>query len=156
MSKEKILASNRKAKFDYEILETFTAGIELTGYEVKLIRAGKISLAESFVSVKNEAFLKNAHISVEEGGQSQNFFRKKPDGDRDKKLLLHKKEIRKLREAVDKNNGYTVIPLSIFSNEKGLLKISIALAKGKKNYDKKQSLKERTLDMEAKRILKDY
>jgi SsrA-binding protein len=154
-TKFKNLATNRKAKFDYEIIQTYEAGIELTGYEVKLVRAGKISLQEAFISVKNEAFLKQAHISVEEGNQSSNFFIKSsPDGDRDKKLLLHKKEIRQLKEEVEKNNGYTVIPLSIFSNEKGLIKVSIALARGKKNYDKRQSLKEKDIQMDMKRALK--
>lgn len=150
----KVFATNRKAKFDYEILETFEAGIQLAGSEVKLVVAGKISLKESFVSIKDEAFLKNAHISVEESNQKASFFRIKPDGDRDKKLLLHKKEIRFLKEAVNRNNGYTVIPLEIYANEKGLIKISIALAKGKKNYDKRASLKEKTIDMETKKALK--
>ena len=152
-NEQKVFASNRKASFDYEIVEKFEAGIELTGYEVKLVRAGKISLAEAFVSLKKEAFLKQAHIAVEEGNQAANFFRTAPDGDREKRLLLHKKQIRKLQEAVTRE-GMTVVPLSIYANDKGLIKVSIALAKGKKNFDKRESLKKKTQEREMQQALK--
>ena len=142
------ITDNRKARFDYHIQDKFEAGISLQGWEVKSARAGNVSLAESFVFVRNgSAFLKNAHFAPYEYGNVKN-----QDPKRDRRLLLHDTEITKLVKGKDVK-GYTLIATRMYFNSRGLLKVEVALAKGKKNYDKKQTLKERDLDREASRVL---
>ena len=127
---------NRKARFDYEIEETYEAGMSLTGTEIKSIRDGKANIKDSYVIIKsNEAYLLNTHISNYENGNIYNH-----DEKRTRKLLLNKKEIYKLRDKVELS-GYTIIPLKIYFKGKHA-KVLIGIAKGKKNYDKRQTIKE--------------
>lgn len=139
---------NRKAKFDYFTYETYEAGIVLTGTEIKSVRNGKANIKDSYAIIRDdEAYLLNAHISLYKEGSSFNH-----EEQRTRKLLLHKKEILKIKNKLD-IEGYTLIPLKIyFKGEK--LKVLIGVCKGKKNYDKKQSLKERDIMREANRNLK--
>ena len=147
--KNKTLAENRKARHDYFIIEVFEAGIELIGTEVKSIRMGKLNLKDSYADVKNdEIFLKNMHISPYEMG---NIYNKDPL--RDRKLLMHKEQIAKLGH-LSSAEGYTLIPLSVYLKN-GMVKVALAVAKGKKDYDKRDSLLERTVNREISRELKD-
>ncbi len=142
---------NRKARFDYEIIDKYSAGIVLTGTEIKSIRLGKASIAESFCEFSNsELFLINATIEEYLYGTHYNHKAKS-----ERKLLLNKKELRKL-EKESQNKGLTIIPLRLFTNEKGYAKIEIALAKGKKNYDKRESLKEQDTKRDLSRIKKSF
>lgn len=145
MEGSKTVATNRKARFNYEIIETYEVGIELKGTEVKSIRAGKVNLGEGYASVDNgEVFLKQVHISPYEQGNIFNV-----DPLRVRKLLLHKQEIRKLiGETTQK--GYSLIPLSMYL-KRGKVKVQLALAKGKKNYDKRESLAKRCSAQDGKR-----
>lgn len=150
MAKEKlnnnILIKNKRATFDYELLETFTAGIVLTGTEIKSLRLGKASLVDTYCYVeRGEVWVKNMNISEYFYGTYNNHAAR-----RDRKLLLNKKEIRKLQAA--KDNGFTIIPTRLFINDRGLAKVVIALAKGKKEYDKRQSIKERDDKREMSRV----
>ena len=132
------LVSNRKAGFDYEILETFEAGIILLGTEIKSLRNHGGSLQDAFVDVRGpDLLLLNASIAPYTFGNLFNHEEKRP-----KKLLMHKKEIEKLRATVIQK-GLSLIPLSIYLNNKGIAKVKIALAKGKKSYDKRQAIKKR-------------
>ncbi len=147
----KIVATNRKAKRDYDILETYEAGIELKGTEVKSIRRGKININDSFVREKGgELFLVGAHISPYEQG---NIFNHDPL--RDRKLLLHKKEILRIITKI-REKRLTVIPLKVYFNNKGKVKVEIAVAKGRKLYEKKQKIKERDIEREMQAELKKY
>lgn len=139
---------NRKAKFDYFTYETYEAGIVLTGTEIKSVRNGKANIKDSYAIIRDdEAYLLNAHISLYKEGSSFNH-----EEQRTRKLLLHKKEILKIKNKFD-IEGYTLIPLKMyFKGEK--LKVLLGVCKGKKNYDKKQSLKERDIMREANRNLK--
>lgn len=131
--------TNKKAYFNYTILDEYTAGIVLNGPEVKAIRDSKLSFNDSYCLINNgEIFVRSMHISI--------------DGEpvRDRKLLLHKKEIERINKVV-KEKGLTVVPLAVFVNETGLIKVKIGVAKGKKNYDKRESIKERDL----KRVMND-
>lgn len=153
MGKEKlsnnIQIKNKRATFDYELLETFTAGIVLTGTEIKSVRLGKASLVDTFCVVeRSEVWVKNMYIAEYFYGTYNNHSTR-----RERKLLLNKKEIRKL-EGVAKNSGFTIIPTRMFINERGLAKVVIAIAKGKKEYDKRQSLKERDDKREMDRVFK--
>ncbi|MDR2913395.1 MAG: SsrA-binding protein SmpB [Tannerella sp.] len=133
-----ILIKNKRASFDFEFIETFTAGIVLTGTEIKSIRLGKASLVDTYCIVeRSEVWVKNMYIAEYFYGTYNNHSAR-----RDRKLLLHKKEIRGIESAA-KNSGFTIVPTKMFINEKGLVKVVIAIAKGKKEYDKRQSLKER-------------
>lgn len=145
----KTLVKNAKARHEYFMEETFEAGIELVGTEVKSLRQGKASLVDSFASIANgEVYIKNMHISPYEQG---NIFNRDPR--RDRKLLLHKTEIRRLIGAV-KEKGYALIPISVYL--KGpLVKISLALAKGKKSYDKREDAAKRDAARRIDRALKD-
>jgi SsrA-binding protein len=144
--KSDILIKNKRASFDYEIIERFTAGIQLFGTEIKSIRAGKASLTETYCTfIKDELWVKNMHISTYFFGTYNNH-----DVRRDRKLLLNKKELKKLDRAT-KESGLTIIPTKLFINEKGMAKVEIGLAKGKKNYDKRQSLKEKDAKREIER-----
>lgn len=139
---------NRKARFDYEIEETLEAGIALKGTEIKSLRMGKANIKDSYIIIKNnEAYLLNAHISSYEKG---NIFNHKEL--RTRKLLLNKKEIYKLRDKTE-ISGYTIIPLKIYF--KGpFAKVTIALAKGKKLYDKRRTIKEREINREMQKMIK--
>lgn len=138
MKLPQINIKNKRATFDYEILETYNAGIVLTGTEIKSIRLGKAGLTDTFCYIANgEVWVKNMHISEYFYGTYNNH-----DVRRDRKLLLTKKEITKL-DKYGKESGFSIIPLKVFINEKGYAKMIIAIAKGKKVYDKRQSIKER-------------
>ena len=133
----KSLATNRKANYDYFIEDKIETGIVLTGTEVKSIRSGRLNLVDSYATIENgEVFIVNMHISPYDQGNIQNV-----NPLRKRKLLLHKKEISKLL-GYTSQKGYSLIPLSVYLS-KGKVKISLATAKGKKNYDKRQSLKEK-------------
>tara|TARA_Y100000385_G_scaffold149911_1_gene155420 strand:+ start:1560 stop:2006 length:447 start_codon:yes stop_codon:yes gene_type:complete len=138
---------NRKAKFDYEWLETFTAGMQLQGTEVKSIRMGKASIAEAYCYFAGEElFVKNMTISEWSHG---NIFNHEPL--RERKLLLSKRELDKILKAT-KDTGITVIPTKVYLSEKGWIKMNIAVARGKKNYDKRQSLKEKDAKRDLARL----
>ena len=141
--------NNRKAKYDYEILEAYEAGIALTGTEIKSIRMGKANLQDSYAIVKkNELFLLNMHISEYKEGNIFNH-----NETRTRKLLMHKKEILKLRDAIEKE-GNTIVPLKLYFKG-NYAKILIGLAKGKKNYDKREAIKERDTQREMKKDFKN-
>lgn len=138
---------NRKAKFDYEWLETFTAGMQLQGTEVKSVRMGKASIAEAYCYFAGEElFVKNMTISEWSHG---NIFNHEPL--RERKLLLAKRELEKILKDT-KDAGITVIPTKVFISEKGWVKMNIAVARGKKNYDKRQSLKEKDAKRDLARL----
>lgn len=138
--------SNRKARFEYEILDVMEAGIELKGTEVKSLRQGKASLDESFAIIhRGEVFLENMQITPYEQGAIENH-----DPKRSRKLLLHREEIEKLRLKVS-DKGLTLIPLKLYFNDKGKAKIELALARGKKLHDKRESIKKRDLERELRR-----
>ncbi len=146
----KIAADNRRARFDYEIGETFEAGLALTGTEVKSLREGKATISESYATSKDgEMFLINANIPEY---LEANRFNHAPR--RARKLLLHKREIAKLSQGVERQ-GMTVVPLKIYFNEKGRAKIELALARGKKLYDKRETDKKRDWGREKARLLRD-
>ena len=146
--KNKTVAENRKARHDYFVEDSYEAGIELCGTEVKSIRAGQINLKDSFCSFSNgEIFAENIHVSPYEKG---NIFNKDPR--RKRKLLMHKKEILKIKSLADRE-GYTVIPLSIYFKGSHL-KMNVGLCKGKKLYDKRETEMKKSLDMENRRIIK--
>ncbi|TDN88763.1 SsrA-binding protein [Salegentibacter sp. 24] len=142
---------NRKARFEYEILDKYVAGIKLAGTEIKAIRQGKASIAESFCEFQNhELFVINMH--VEEYSHATHF-NHNPKSER--KLLLQRRELRKLEKEV-KNSGLTIIPLRLFINDRGLAKMQISLAKGKKLYDKRDTIKDRESKRKLDRIKKEY
>jgi SsrA-binding protein len=145
----KTLISNRKAHFEYKILDTYTAGIQLKGSEVKSIRNGNASIGEAYCFiVDNEIFIKGMHVSEhKEGGKHNNH-----QTVRDRKLLLNKKEILKLSEK-SSEKGLTVIPLEIILNDRGLIKLNIGLAKGKNLHDKKQAIKLKDLKRDLEKEL---
>ncbi len=139
---------NRKANYDYLITDTFEAGLVLTGTEIKSVRNGKVNIKDSYAIIKNdEMYLLNAHISIYEEGNIFNH-----NETRTRKLLMHKKEILKLRDKVNME-GYTLIPLKIYF-VKSKAKVLIGLAKGKKNYDKRETIKERDTLREMQRNYK--
>ena len=146
---QKIVADNRRARFNYEIGETFEAGIALTGTEVKSLRVGKATIAESYADTKGEElWLVNSNISeYKQAGR----FNHAPK--RARKLLLHKRQINKLIGAVERE-GMTVVPLKLYFNDKGRAKLEIALAKGKKLHDKRQTEKKRDWQREKGRLLR--
>ena len=139
----RVLIKNRQATFDYEILDTYTAGLVLLGTEIKSLRLGKASLVDTFCIVdRGEVWAKNIYIPEYFYGSYNNHTAR-----RDRKLLLNKKEIRELAEVV-KNVGLTIVPLKLYINAKGLAKLEIGVARGKKQYDKRQDLKERDMKRE--------
>ena len=143
---------NKKAYHDYHIDDTFEAGIVLEGSEIKAIRAGRINIKDSFIRIiKDEVFLLQAHISHLETAHSTY----RPNESRDRKLLLHKKEINKLHDKVSRD-GYTIVPLKLYFNKYNMLKIQIGLARGKKNYDKREDLKRKDQERDTQRILKNW
>ena len=140
--------NNRKAKYDYQIFETYEAGIVLKGTEIKSIRHGNCNLKDSYVVIKqNEAYVINMHISQYKEGNIFNH-----EETRTRKLLLHKKEILKLNDKI-KISGYTIIPLKLYTT-KNKAKLLIGLAKGKKNYDKRETLKQRDINRDIRKQLK--
>ena len=144
----KIVAANRKARFHYEIGETFEAGIALTGSEVKSLRKGKATIAESYADARGgEIWLVNANIPEYQAS------RVKHAPKRPRKLLLHKRQINKLIGAVERE-GMTLVPLKLYFNERGRAKIAIALGKGKKLHDKRETEKKRSWDRERGRLLR--
>ncbi|ASM40081.1 SsrA-binding protein SmpB [Campylobacter sp. RM12327] len=149
---QKDLAKNKKAFHDFSIIETYEAGIVLKGSEVKAIRAGRVNLKDSFVRIiKGELFLLNAHISHLQSTNAHF----KPDERAPRKLLMHKKQIDKLLGQVS-TNGYTMVVLSLYLNSKNILKASIALAKGKNLHDKRETLKKKEADREARAAMKNF
>ena len=140
---------NRSAYHDYFIEDKYDAGIVLVGTEVKSIREGKVSFADSFcIFQKGELWVKNMHIAEYRFGTTNNHL-----AVHDRKLLLNKKELRKMENKM-KEKGYTIVPLKIFFNDKGYVKLEIGLGKGKKLYDKRNTIKNRDADREMKRHLK--
>lgn len=142
--------NNRKVNFDYEIVETYESGIVLTGTEIKSIREGKANLKDSYAIVRNnELYLLNMHISAYEQGNRFNH-----EEDRTRKLLMHKKEILKLRDKIE-ISGFTLVPIKLyFKGNKA--KILIGLAKGKKNYDKREVIKKKDMERQVAKDLKNY
>ncbi len=139
---------NKKARYDYEIEDTYEAGIVLTGTEIKSIREGKVNIKDSYAIIRNnEIYLLNTHISQYKEGNIFNH-----DEDRTRKLLLHKKEILKLRDKLE-IDGYTIIPLKIYF-VKNKAKVLLGVAKGKKNYNKKETIKERDIQREMEKSFK--
>ncbi len=140
---------NKRATFDYELIETYTAGIVLTGTEIKSIRLGKASLVDTYcIFIRGELWVKNMHIAEYFYGTYNNHAAR-----RERKLLLSRKELKKLERGT-KETGFTMVPVRLFINEKGLAKVVIALAKGKKQYDKRESLREKDDRRDMDRMFK--
>ena len=149
-SDRKVIATNRRARYEYEILDTLEAGVVLQGPEVKSLRAGRASLAESYATDRDgEIYLLNAHIAPYDPASRSGHAPRRP-----RKLLLRKRELNRLIGAV-RREGMTLVPLSLYFNERGLAKVALALARGKKLYDKRASLKERDWAREKGRLLRD-
>lgn len=149
MKQLNINIKNKRATFDYELLDTYTAGLVLTGTEIKSIRLGKASLVDTFCIFEKEAlWVRNMNITEYFYGSYNNHVAR-----RDRKLLLNKKELKKIQRSV-KETGYTIIPTRLFLNDRGLAKLNIAVARGKKQYDKRQSLKEKDDKRMLDRVMK--
>ncbi len=147
MSGKKIVSRNRKAKFEFDIHDIFEAGIELKGTEIKSIRAGQVSLTESYVRTNGkQAWMVGAHIAPYDQASVFNH-----DPERERRLLLHKKEIKELWDGV-RLKGMTIVPLNLYLKD-GLAKVEIALAKGKRQFDKRQAIKKRDMSREVDRAL---
>ena len=146
----KLLSQNKKARHDYFIEEKYECGIALTGTEIKSARQGKINLKDSYAKVVNgEVMVFNMHIAPYEQGNRFNVDSKRP-----RKLLLHKREIRKLL-GYTTQDGLTLVPLSVYLNEKGLAKLELAVAKGKKNYDKRDDIAKKDADRKMQQLMKN-
>ena len=142
---------NRKARYEFEILDTIVTGIQLFGSEVKSVRLGQASLSDSFAIIHhNEVWLENMQITPYELNRMEMI-----EAKRSRKLLLHKKEIQKIQTKINEK-GLTLVPLKAFFNEKGLLKIDLAIAKGKKLYDKRETIKKRENQRQMEQIKKQY
>jgi SsrA-binding protein len=149
ISETKKIIENRKARHDYHLLERYEAGIVLQGTEVKSLRAGKVNIKDSFAKVEgDEIFLYDLHISPYDHGNRENHDPKRP-----RKLLLHKREIKKLYGSTQQG-GFTIVPTRMYFS-KGIAKVEIALAKGKHEYDRREEIKEREAQQTIKTILKD-
>ncbi len=147
MAREQIIIKNKKASFEYSFLVSFTAGIMLTGTEVKAIREGKATLSDSFCILANgDLWVKNMHISEYKQGSYNNHEPK-----RLRKLLLNKTELVKIQSKL-KEKGVTIIPIQLFFNERGLAKLEIALARGKKTFDKREDIKKKDQEREIARV----
>ena len=147
----KLIAENRRARFEYHLENDIEAGLQLTGTEVKSLRQGQANIAESYASVENGGiFLINANIP--EYQQAGPFFQHEPK--RPRQLLLHKREIARLAQAVERD-GMTIVPVSLYFNDRGIAKIKLAVAKGKKLHDKRETSKKRDWNREKARILRD-
>ena len=146
----KVVADNRRARFDYEIIDTFEAGIELKGPEVKSLREGRANIGESYASVNGgELYLVNAYVPEYREANRFNHETRRP-----RKLLLHRRQIDKLAGGVLRD-GLTIVPLRIYFNDRGRAKVDIALARGKKLHDKREALKERSWNRERARLLRE-
>lgn len=143
---------NKRARFDYEIIETYTAGIVLTGTEIKSIRLGKAQITDSFCEFNDNGELFAINTSVEEYAFGNNFNHRAKS---ERKLLLNKRELKNLQRAFEQK-GLTIVPLRLFTNEKGIAKLEIALCRGKKTYDKRESLKEQDTKRDLDRIKKAF
>uniref|UniRef100_UPI004048502A SsrA-binding protein SmpB n=1 Tax=Aliarcobacter sp. TaxID=2321116 RepID=UPI004048502A len=151
-TKKNLVFKNKKAFHDFTILETLEAGIMLEGSEVKAIRDGRVNLKDSFIRIiKGEVFLLNMHISH----LSTTHTTYRPDERKDRKLLLHSKQIDKLYVKVTKD-GITIVPLKLYFNDKNMVKVQIATAQGKKLHDKREDMKAKTMLRETQNILKNY
>lgn len=149
--KKKIVAENRRARFEYFIDDVFEAGIALQGTEVKSLRFGEGSIAESYAEVKgNQVFLVNSNIPEFSHGNRFNHEPKRP-----RKLLLHEREIARMHGAVERK-GMTLVPLSVYFNSRGKAKVELALARGKKTHDKRETIKERDWKRDQQRIMKAH
>lgn len=149
--KSNVNIKNKRATFDYLISDTYTAGIVLTGTEIKSIRESRASLVDTYCTfINDEMWVKNMHVAEYFYGSYNNHSTR-----RDRKLLLERKELRKLQQTV-KNPGFTIVPVRLFINEKGLAKLVIGVARGKHEYDKRQSLKERDDKREIDRIRRSF
>ena len=147
----KVEIKNKRAKFEFEFIETFTAGIQLYGTEIKSIRNNKASIMEAYgVLLKKELFIRNMYIADYENGGHFNH-----DSKRDRKLLLNKVELSKINKKL-KNKGLTIVPVKLFISNNGWAKINIALAKGKKIHDKREDLKKKDANREIDRRLKEF
>ena len=147
---DNINITNKKAGYEYELIDKFTAGIQLLGSEIKSIRAGKASIKESYcLFVNGELWVRNMDVSVYAQASINNHEPK-----RDRKLLLNKIELRKLRKKIDQK-GLSIVPTRLYISDRGYAKLSISLAKGKKTYDKRESLKKKDTKREIDRLLKD-
>lgn len=146
----KQVAANRKAMHDYTIEDAYEAGVVLTGTEIKSVRAGRVNLRDGYVQIKEgEAWLLNVHISPYDFGNRENHEPK-----RERKLLLHRQEIRRLQSKVNER-GWTIVPLRVYLKE-GRAKVEIALARGKRLYDKRDAVAERDMDRDLQRAVKDW
>ena len=150
--KKTVSIKNKRARFDYEILDQYTAGIVLSGTEIKSIRNNKASIAESFCEFNQNDELFAVNIYIEEYAFGTRFNHKPR---RSRKLLLNKKELKKLNKEV-KNSGLTIVPLNLYINDKGFAKILIALARGKKLYDKRETIKDRDNKRNLDRVKKAF
>ena len=152
MKQKKINIQNKKARFEYEIIDTYDAGVMLVGTEIKSIREGKATITESFCEFNDREELFVINMYIDEYTHATYFNHKTR---RERKLLLNKKELKKLHKEV-KNSGLTIVPLRLFLNDKGLAKLHIALCKGKKLHDKRNTLKDRDNKRDLDRIKKDF
>lgn len=151
MAEFKLISNNKKARHDYFIEETYEAGIELLGTEVKSIRTGKASIKEAYAEInKGEMFIVGMNVTPYDFGNRYN-----QDPMRRRKLLLHKREINKL-EALKTRDGYTLVPLRLYINPRGLVKVEIAVAKGKKLYDKRDTIAKKDANRKIEKALKAY
>lgn len=148
----KVNIKNKRARFEYEIIDTYTAGIVLTGTEIKSIRDSKASIAESFCEFNDKGELFVINMTIEEYLYGT-YYNHKPKAER--KLLLNKRELKKLQKEVS-TKGMTIVPLRLYINDNGLAKIEIALAKGKKLYDKRDTIKDRDVKRDLDRIKKSF
>lgn len=149
MKAKDVNIQNKKARFDYEITDTYTAGMVLTGTEIKSIREGRASLVDTYCLIENgEVWVKQMNVSEYSYGSYNNHATR-----RDRKLLLNRKEIQKLQKAAE-DPGYTIVPLKIFINDRGLAKMMIGVGRGKKQYDKRQAIREREDKRQLDRLFK--
>lgn len=149
-ARRKVVADNRRARFDYEILETYEAGLELAGTEVKSLRESRASLADSYAAMQGrELYLLNAHIPEYGLGNRFNHEPRRP-----RRLLLHRRQIDKLAGGVQRE-GLTIVPLRIYFNDRGRAKAEVALARGKRLHDKRETQKERTWQREKARLMRE-
>jgi len=147
----RVVAENRKARYNYHLEDTFEAGIALVGTEVKSLREGRANIAEAYAEIREgEAWLINAHIPEYTHGNIHNHEPRRP-----RKLLLHKREIKRLMGAVERR-GYTLVPLKLYFNARGTAKLQLALGKGKRKVDKREDIKQRDWQRRKQRLLKEY
>lgn len=144
------LSVNKKAYYDYHVLEIFTAGIQLRGSEIKPVKGGKVSIKEAYCFIdNNEVFIKGMHVTPND--KSNDYDNHEPY--RDRRLLLNKKEIRNLEKGIEAR-GMTLVPLSLFIDSRGLIKLNVGLCKGKKNHDKRESIKAKDIQRDIERSIK--